>query len=175
MWRPWIVGARWSSRDQGFQTYGFRLSTNRVESLRLIYGLIIVVCLCLRIGAPWQYSLNSILGIPQGNGEGANGKTWKIQQTHDGVTLHMTPVQDRLNWRDALHGHLIDYCCPGYTDALIRGASCLPWHHVRPALSVDIAIVPRGIWVEDQEWSDRRAHVWVKEIAFLGAFLGVSW
>ena len=33
---------------QGFQGYGFHLSTNHVEILRQIYGLIIVVCLFLQ-------------------------------------------------------------------------------------------------------------------------------
>ena len=57
-----VAAAR--ARVQGLQGYGFHLPTNRFEILRSISGLRIVVFSFLRIGAPSQYLLNSIRGIP---------------------------------------------------------------------------------------------------------------
>ena len=53
-----------SSTAQGLQGCDFHLSTNHVEIIREVCGLIITVCLFLRIGAPQYYSLSSLLGIP---------------------------------------------------------------------------------------------------------------
>ena len=49
--RPHRRGAA-EEGPQGFQGYGFRLSANRFEILRETFGLTIVVCLFLRVGAP---------------------------------------------------------------------------------------------------------------------------